>query len=221
MAIEFLVVTPNNAQCSYHEVKKAELIPAEDGTAQINVVVQSWPNESVKVLGVPPSWSWTLPTTGYPGAPLISHLGDIQSALVSISGTPFTGGLILVGLTPLNQAKARKWAQVKAEYDTRNYAPLTVPGIGTFDADEQSQVSIKDVVLAANNLSDDSLDIEIPFTLYDNSIFLITTLGQAKSMGYALMGRQLALRARRNGMREEIEEAETQQELDAIIWDTL
>lgn len=220
MAIEFQTHSPRLAPCAYHEVKQATVIYTEADETTVHVEVYSWASRETRAAGAQPVWGWRLPCAEFPDCRLaLADVANIATALISHAGSPFYGGQLATGDLTLEAAKTQKWIAVKREYEQRNQAPLFVHTIGTFDCDEYSQGKIKDMVAAANNLHDEGRPIAIDFTLFDNTEYRISSLSEARHVGFTMMGREIELRARRNELRLEIDAAETIEQVQALSWE--
>jgi len=72
----------------------------------------------------------------------------------------------------LDNFQLSKWAEIKAARLAASEQPLITP-YGVFDAKEKDQRNIKDQLLIANTLTALGAPVEIPFTLYDNTVLIM------------------------------------------------
>lgn len=224
MAIELLINTPKsgNNEASYHEIREAKLVyPDNGGPPTISVSLYSWKDLAAKTNGGGVEWQWTLPSLDKPFVLNIEDLerGNIENALVERTGSPFYGGVVFgTNSESIEVARARKWNEIKAEYDRRTYGPLPTP-VGIIDADEFSQFKMLQTIALAQATEAKGLSVNIPWTLADNSIVMLTSADDAISMGFALAQRELELRQRRNELRELINSQDaTVAQVRAIGW---
>lgn len=113
----------------------------------------------------------------------------------------------------LAEIKADKWAEIKAARLRAETLPIVVGGC-SFDADLTSQQKIYGQVLRAQ-LAGESWSID--WTLWDNTEVTLTA-AQMVAVGVALGQRTAGIYATARTLREQIDAAPSQAELEAIAW---
>ena len=116
----------------------------------------------------------------------------------------------------LDELRAAKWAQIKADRDADIVSPL-VTAHGTFDADAQAQVNIGQTVLLANNMLAAGVTTPIRYTLADNSRPSFTA-AQIIAVGFAMAAKVQTARDHADSLRTQINAAATREQLESISW---
>lgn len=112
----------------------------------------------------------------------------------------------------LSLAKSLKWAEIKAARDTEEFSQFDWGGY-TFQCDEVSQRRIQGAVQLA--AIDNTMTLD--WTLADNSVQSFTA-SEYVQIGQALANHVSQCHARGRILRNQIESATTETELEAIVW---
>ena len=112
----------------------------------------------------------------------------------------------------LDQKKADKWVEIKAARDAQEFGTFDWGGY-TFQCDEVSQRRIQGAVQLS--AIDDTLTLD--WTLADNSVQNFAA-SEYVQIGVALATHVSGCHARGRILRQEIESATTETELEAIVW---
>lgn len=112
----------------------------------------------------------------------------------------------------IDLARSKKWKAIKIERQMRELSTFEW-NTHTFQCDETSQMRIQSAVQAA--LIDDGLSMV--WTLADNTTQTFTAT-QIKQIGQALANHVNACHERGRILRQQIQAATTQEELEAIAW---
>lgn len=112
----------------------------------------------------------------------------------------------------LDEKKADKWDEIKAARDAQEFSQFDWGGY-TFQCDEVSQRRIQGAVQLAS--IDDTLTLD--WTLADNSVQSFTA-SEYVQIGQALANHVSQCHARGRILRNQIESATTETELEAIVW---
>ena len=118
----------------------------------------------------------------------------------------------------IETARARKWADIKAERDRLECGGFDMPGIGRFDSDADSRARIVGAVTAAKIAQDAGQPYTIAWTLADNSTADLDAAGII-AVGFALLAHIDAIHQRSRALREQIDAAQDSQVISAICWD--
>jgi len=161
----------------------------------------------------------------YPELPLATldvqdPIASLERALTTQVDGLFAGGTYVPDAAEgdLETARARKWADIKAERDRLEGGGFDMPGIGRFDSDADSRARIVGAVTAAKIAQDAGQPYTIAWTLADNSTFELdapTTI----AVGFALLAHVDAIHQHSRALREQIDAAQDLQALAAIGWD--
>ena len=123
-------------------------------------------------------------------------------------------------LRTLEQRRADKWAELKVARAAAIVAPLVVDGIGTFDADPDSQTNI---IRTAQMMQTEAATLqpgetpEDDFTLYDNTVVRVTA-AQMVAAALTLGARTKAIFATGRALRVAIDVATTPEAVEAVAW---
>lgn len=207
--------TPNGAPVQFHKLRRAE-IDFADGT--IAATVHSWVNEQVYASGANPTWAWTvvLPLS------LAQTIDQLEAAVIAAPNSPFAGGSVGPDLvTDLDTAKARRWAQLRAERNSRELGTFHWSGL-EFDADADAQRRLS----AAGRRAAAALESDAPswvsvldWTLADNTTVMLTAQNVLEV--WAALDEHVArVHATARTLREQIEAAQTIEAVEAVTWPT-
>lgn len=202
--------TPNGAPVQFHKLRRAE-IDFADGT--IAATVHSWVNEQVYASGANPTWAWTvvLPLS------LAQTIDQLEAAVVAAPNSPFAGGSVGPDLvTDLDTAKARRWAQLRAERNDREYGGFTWDG-SAFDSDARSQSRIQGAAQLATLAAMASETFSIDWTLADNTVRTLSG-SDMLAVGTAMGTHIAAMHATARTLREQLEAAQTIEAVEAVTW---
>lgn len=112
----------------------------------------------------------------------------------------------------IDEARAQRWRVIKAARTEREYGGFEYLG-KWFDSDPESQRRIQGAI----QMTQLNPDIVIDWTLADNSVMSLDAT-QLAGLGVALAQHVDALHRKARVLREQIETAETEAELEAIQW---
>lgn len=146
-----------------------------------------------------------------------NHYVNIQSVEIAEKGAQPSAGHIFNYVTgvwelDLTLAKSAKWSAIKAARDAQEFSQFDWGGY-TFQCDEVSQRRIQGAVQLAS--IDDTLTLD--WTLADNSVQSFTA-SEYVQIGQALANHVSQCHARGRILRNQIESATTETELEAIVW---
>ena len=206
------IPTPNGITAA-HRVMKTELT----GTA-LRLQVHMYPSldkaEDAHLL-----WQ------EYPELPLAAldvqdPVGSLERALAAQPDGLFAGATYVAdaAVDDIETARARKWADIKAERDRLECGGFDMPGIGRFDSDADSRARIVGAVTAAKIAQDAGQPYTIAWTLADNSTADLDAAGII-AVGFALLAHIDAIHQRSRALREQIDAAQDSQVISAICWD--
>lgn len=118
-----------------------------------------------------------------------------------------------VDLRTLDERKAEKWEEIKAAREAAEFGGFTWDG-STFDSDELSQQRIAGAVQFANL---NPTGFVIDWTLADNTVRTLNAQ-EMTAVGVAMGQHVNAQHAKARLLRQQIEAATTEAELDVIVW---
>lgn len=116
----------------------------------------------------------------------------------------------------LQDFKDAKWESIKQARTSYLYSPLTTD-YGTFTGDEEDQNNLKGAIQLSDKLEAFSQPSDITFTLLDNTRVTLTNL-QLNMIGFALGAKTNAAHALSSSLRTQIDDAESVEQLDEIVW---
>ena len=117
----------------------------------------------------------------------------------------------------LDDAKARKWAQIKTDRIRAEDAGFTVEGLGKFQSDADSRQKIVGAGLAAKIAKDEGAPYSVDWTPADNSVVTLNA-DQMIAVGQDLLVHLDAAHQRSRLLYQKIQDAETVEEVNAIQW---
>ena len=161
----------------------------------------------------------------YPELPLAAldvqdPIGSLERALAAQPDGLFAGATYVAdaAVDDIETARARKWADIKAERDRLECGGFDMPGIGRFDSDADSRARIVGAVTAAKIAQDAGQPYSITWTLADNSTADLDAAGII-AVGFALLAHIDAIHQRSRTLRQQIDSAQALQALAAVRWD--
>ncbi len=179
------------------------------------VTVNSHATEQAALDGLPVAWQSRIvvPATLLAGdQPTL--LAEVEAALVSLEGSPFFGGQLVVDASgSLEVAKARAWIAVKAKRAALEEGNFTYEG-GSYQADK---VRINGAVQLAALAKTSGGVFSETWTLTDNTTRQLDA-DQLIGLGLALGQFVSGLYAIGRALREQINQAETIEAVNAIGW---
>ena len=160
----------------------------------------------------------------YPELPLAAldvqdPVGSLERALAAQPDGLFAGATYVAdaAVDDIETARARKWADIKAERDRLECGGFDMPGIGRFDSDADSRARIVGAVTAAKIAKDASQPFIVEWTLADNSTAMLDA-DQVISVGFAMLTHTTSTHEKGRNLRSAIVAAEDAESLDAITW---
>ena len=160
----------------------------------------------------------------YPELPLAAldvqdPVGSLERALAAQPDGLFAGATYVAdaAVDDIETARARKWADIKAERDRLECGGFDMPGIGRFDSDADSRARIVGAVTAAKIAKDASQPFIVEWTLADNTAVMLDA-DQVISVGFAMLTHTTSTHEKGRNLRSAIVAAEDAESLDAITW---
>ena len=160
----------------------------------------------------------------YPELPLAAldvqdPVGSLERALAAQPDGLFAGATYMADATAddIETARARKWADIKAERDRLECGGFDMPGIGRFDSDADSRARIVGAVTAAKIAKDADQPFNVEWTLADNTAVMLDA-DQVISVGFAMLTHTTSTHEKGRNLRSAIVAAEDAESLDAITW---
>ena len=160
----------------------------------------------------------------YPELPLAAldvqdPVGSLERALAAQPDGLFAGATYVAdaAVDDIETARARKWADIKAERDRLECGGFDMPGIGRFDSDADSRARIVGAVTAAKIAKDTSQPFSVEWTLADNTAVMLDA-DQVISVGFAMLTHTTSTHEKGRNLRSAIVAAEDAESLDAITW---
>ena len=160
----------------------------------------------------------------YPELPLAALdvqdlVGSLERALAAQPDGLFAGATYVAdaAVDDIETARARKWADIKAERDRLECGGFDMPGIGRFDSDADSRARIVGAVTAAKIAKDASQPFNVEWTLADNTAVMLDA-DQVISVGFAMLTHITSTHEKSRNLRSAIVAAEDAESLDAITW---
>lgn len=224
MPLQKDITMPNGLTVGFHKVLKLE---TEGNNLLIHV--GSWKDEAHYMSGVQPVWN------SREAVVTPNEFMDLVGEL--LQGTPTFLGSTEVpdGLEGIEAVKLKKWIQIKNLRNAKEYSAVTTDK-GQFDADPDSQrriigagvlsivermqwltQAVQQIAQSANVTLSDIPTTETEWTRYDNSIVNLSP-DDLLTLGYA-MGLQIKqVHAEGRIVRNQIEQAQTSSEVQAVQW---
>ena len=160
----------------------------------------------------------------YPELPLAAldvqdPVGSLERALAAQPDGLFAGATYVAdaAVDDIETARARKWADIKAERDRLECGGFDMPGIGRFDSDADSRARIVGAVTAAKIAQDAGQPFSVEWTLADNTAVMLDA-DQVISVGFAMLTHSTSTHEKGRNLRSAIVAAEDAESLDAITW---
>ena len=160
----------------------------------------------------------------YPELPLAAldvqgPVGSLERALAAQPDGLFAGATYVAdaAVDDIETARARKWADIKAERDRLECGGFDMPGIGRFDSDADSRARILGAVTAAKIAQDAGQPFNVEWTLADNTAVMLDA-DQVISVGFAMLTHTTSTHEKGRNLRSAIVAAEDAESLDAITW---
>lgn len=200
----------NGVPVAYHKVVKLEVDFRSDTSV---VFVQSHADEAAAIEGLPVAWGWNIPIQ-----PSVLSQGDdvlsaIESALTGV-GVPFEGGTQVADqMNTLQGARDRAWAAVKAARAAAELGSFMYDG-ASYQADK---VRINGAYQLAKEAKASGAAFSDTWTLTDNTTRTLDA-DQVIALGVALWEHASTLHAISRTLREQINQAETIEAVEAIRW---
>ncbi|WP_291585750.1 DUF4376 domain-containing protein [Comamonas sp. UBA7528] len=211
MAILKTIPTPNGVAAA-HRIVKSELVDLA-----IKVQVHMYPSAE-KAQDAHLLWQ------EYPVLPLSAldvqdPAGSLERALAAQEEGLFAGGVYAAdpAADDIDTAKARKWAQIKAERDALESGGFDMSGLGRFDSNAESRARIVGAAMAAKIAQDAGQPYSIRWTLADNAT---VDLGAEDmiAVGFALLAHTDGIHQRSRQIYAQIQTAQTAEEVAGISW---
>lgn len=207
------ISTPNGLTAA-HRVVKAEIIdttlhlqvhmyPSADKASDANLLWQEYPVLPLVVLDTRDPW------------------GSIERALVEQAGGMFAGGTVVSAVPgdDLENARARKWTEIKTERDALESGGFDLAGVGRFDSDTESRARIVGAAMAAKIARDAGQAYAIRWTLADNTTVELDADGVI-DVGFALLAHTDGIHQRSRAMYALIHAAQSAEQVAGISWMT-
>lgn len=205
---------PNGAQCSLHQVLHMETNLSQTPGAML-VRVASYVSEA-EALAELPAHHWPPQAVPFTALDATDLVGSVEQVLIAARESPFIGGSRVGPVTDLEQAKARRWGEIKQLREAHEFGPLMWDG-STFDADAPAQLRIMGAVQMAAAAAGAGQPFAIDWTLADNSIRTLTG-EDMQALGEALAQRISAVHETARQLREQIEAAASVQAVQSVDW---
>jgi len=211
MTILKTVPTPNGVAAA-HRIVKSELVDLA-----IKVQVHMYPSAE-KAQDAHLLWQ------EYPVLPLSAldvqdPVGSLERALAAQEEGLFAGGVYVAdpAADDVDTAKARKWAQIKAERDALESGGFDMPGLGRFDSNAESRARIVGAAMAAKIAQDAAQPYSIRWTLADNTTVELGAEGVI-AVGFALLAHTDGIHQRSRQIYAQIQTAQTAEQVAGISW---
>lgn len=133
---------------------------------------------------------------------------------------PFEGAVLLASAgalhwrddRPLEEVRAARWAEIKAQRQALDAAPIEVDGI-LIDADERSRIDVMGAVVAMQLTGEATR----PWRCSDNQMRTLTA-AQIQQVGIAIANRRQALIETSDALAQQIQAAATVAAVSAVAW---
>lgn len=207
--------TPGGAAIGFHVAQRIEA-QTLDSAQVVMVAVASWPTEQsyAAAAGKSPTWvDWHPASFAVAAASAEQGLaGAVEQALIADSAGQFNGGTITTLVGDLPGAKARRWANIKQQRDTLDAEPVPLRDF-FIDADESSRMDLMGAVMAAQ-FSSQAARL---WRCSDNVMRELST-ADLIAVGQAIAARRQSLIEVSDQLYQQIQAAETVEEVDAVVW---
>lgn len=202
-----------NGLANAHRVFKAELLgevlqlqvnmypSLEDAEHDRNLLWQEYPSLPLTVFETSDPW------------------GSIERGLVDQVQGLFSRGTIVAAATidDLENARLRKWSELKLERDALESGGFDLANVGRFDSDTESRARIVGATMAAKIARDAGQGYAIRWTLADNTSVELDADGVIAA-GFALLAHIDGIHQRSRALYAELNAAETTEAVAAVRW---
>lgn len=206
------IVTDGDIQLNYHLITKIELTTDLDG---IGIYISSWPSEnSRKSNSNPVAYAYE--------KVLIDNLENSKTIISDIVSNLTSTGYLQGGSpveelsTNLQIAKTQKWTIIKSKKYLKEYGGFTWNNY-IFDSDETSQSKILTAVIMAQQSIIENKSFSVSWTLKDNSVQNFSAQDMV-AIGQSMANHIFNTHQTAEGLREQIDQATTVQEVNSITW---
>ena len=201
MALFKQFTAKNGVPVNYHRILEAKLLGTEN---IVRLQVGSWISEESFVAGNPAVWST------YTAVPAEDLYTQLQAKL--LLDPEFENSTVLQEAEPLEVLKQRKWLEIKQKQQEQEQAGFEFEN-HVYNSDLVSQTRIQGAVLQA--VQDSAY--KTTWTLKDNSSVELNSQ-QLQALGNALIQHVESIHNKAQSLRQLIQQAQTPQELDKIVW---
>jgi hypothetical protein len=209
--------TPFGAAIGYHTAVRVE---AQPGCASqcLMVQVHSWPSDAEHALheGKGATWQdWhAVPFAAVAALAAEGFLAAVERALINTVDGAFAGGAYQASGAGVDGARARRWANIKAQRDMLDRAPLTHDGM-EIDADAGSRTDVMGALMAMQLTGQASRH----WRCADN-VMRELSLADLVAIGTGIAARRQALIETSDALWQQLQAAQTVAEVDAVTWPT-
>lgn len=194
------ITAPNGASLTYHRI-----VGVEGQMPTVLLSIRSWPDEQAFIDGKPSLWTRNI------SYDLSEHINAMESTVL-LTSEFLEATLIGDSDTDVLGARARRWASLKRHRDSLMYAPISYEDYEV-DADMDSQVKM---LGSAFIMQLDPMSTKM-WRCTDNTMRELN-LTDLLNIGNALASRTQALINTTAVLWDDLEEASTVEEIQAINW---
>jgi hypothetical protein len=209
--IDKSVTTPNDITVKIHAFEKVILSPDSDA---FDVYIASWASMETFQLKHDPI------ARAFERVNLINLTGpnfiETLANYIANNGLLAGGMIITLGPETLEMAQKRKWHQIKEIRNQKEFGGF-IWDTSKFDSDSLSQARIQAAVLMAMQAAQADESFEVIWTLADNTTRPLTS-AEVLEVGRALAQHIHATFVTSRLLRDQINEAETIEEVESINW---
>lgn len=119
----------------------------------------------------------------------------------------------------LEQLKTDKWAEIKTHRDAEEFGPFVYNGM-TFDGDADAQRRLMVYISVSKSALSQGIEFSLEFTLANNTEVMLQA-NDFVAIELAKANQVAAVFAKAALLRQQITEASSKEELEAISWDTV
>lgn len=216
-------IMTGNGNAGAARIEKATLqsvmgAPGEPFREELQLEVRLFPALADARTGANLIWQLypSLPVTAYDPA---DPFGSLERALIAAPGD-FSGGTYTPKevVSTLDDAKAAKWSEIKAERDRLEGGGFDLAGVGRFDSDAESRARIVGAAMAGKIARDAAQPYSINWTLADNTTVTLDADGVI-NVGFALLSHVDGIHQRSRALYAQIQAAQTAEVVAAIRWE--